>query len=263
MASQSGQPPRIAIPLPTLAQTEYNERSWPQYAKAVERCGGEPVQLALSMSPADIARTATSCQGILLPGCPADLNPAKYGQERQPETAGPDTARENMDELLLQDAHNLHKPLLTICYGTQSLNVWRTGTLVQDLLPVPVNHRADRNVTVAHMAAVDPSSRLAEIAGSSPEATHSTEFLRFGINSSHHQAIGIPGDGLRVVARCPQDAVVEAIEGIQPGHFILGVQWHPERSFEASAISRLLFERFIREATNWRPRPITDSLARP
>src|SRR6185312_14147713 len=170
----------------------------------------------------EIAKIATDCQGILLPGSPADVNPAKYGEERQPETNEADTARENADELLLQDAHNLHKPLLTICYGTQSLNVWRTGTVVQDLLPFPVNHRADRNVAIAHSVAINPSSRLAEITASSPEITHTADFVRLGVNSSHHQAVGIVGDGLRVVARCPQDAVVEAIEGLQRGHFVLG-----------------------------------------
>lgn len=252
--------PRIAIPLPTLAQTEYNQRTWPQYAAAVSRAGGEPVEVPLTLDPAAIARLATDCQGILLPGSPADVNPAKYGEERQPETNDADPARENADELLLQDAHNLHKPLLTICYGTQSLNVWRTGTVIQHLMPMPVNHRADRAVAIAHSVAIDPSSRLAEIAGSSPEATHTADFLRIGVNSSHHQAIGIVGDGLRVVARCPQDAVVEAVEGLQPDHFVLGVQWHPERSMEISVASRSIFERFIQVAAAWRPRTITDSL---
>ncbi len=252
--------PRIAIPMPTLAQADYNARSWPLYAAAVARAGGNPVEVPLTLTPAEIANLSTGCQGILLPGSPADLNPSKYGSERQPETADADLARENVDELLLQDAHNLHKPLLTICYGTQSLNTWRTGTLVQDLLPVPVNHRA-REVAIAHTVAIEPSSQLADIVGTSPEAIHTTNFLRLPVNSSHHQAVGIVGDGLRVVARCPQDAVVEAIEGRQPGHFVLGLQWHPERSVETSQASRLIFERFIRVASAWQPRAVTDSLA--
>lgn len=252
--------PRIGIPVPTLAQTEYNQRTWPQYAAAIAQACGEPVEIPLTLSPAEVARLATSCQGILLPGSHADLNPAKYGEERQPETAEPDLARENVDELLLQDAHNLHKPLLTICYGTQSLNCWRTGTLVQDLLPVPVNHRAGGSVAVAHSVLIEPSSQLAQIVGDSKEVTHTADFLCLHVNSSHHQAIGMVGDGLRVTARCPQDAVVESIEGTQPGHFVLGLQWHPERSFETSEASRLLFQRFVETALAWEPRVITDSL---
>ena len=251
--------PRIGIPMPTLAQAEYNQRTWPQYAIAVAQAGGEPVEIPLTLEPAAIAKIATSCQGILLPGSPADVNPAKYGEERLPETAEPDPARENVDELLLQDAHNLHKPLLTICYGTQSLNCWRTGTLVQHLVQIPVNHRAGASVAVAHSVLIEPGSQLARIVGDSPEVTHTVDFLRLPVNSSHHQAIGIVGDGLRVTARCPQDAVVESIEGTQPDHFVVGLQWHPERSTETSIASRLLFQRFIAAAAAWEPRTMTDS----
>jgi putative glutamine amidotransferase len=260
MTAKSPIRPRIGIPIPTVAQTEYNQRTWPQYAAAVSQSGGEPVEIPLTLDPAAIAKIATSCQGILLPGSPADMNPAKYGEERQPTTALPDAARENVDELLLQDAHNLHKPLLTICYGTQSLNCWRTGTLVQDLVQIPVNHCAGGSVAVAHSVLIAPGSKLARIVGESPEVTHTVDFLRLPVNSSHHQAIGIVGDGLRVTARCPQDAVVESIEGTQPDHFVLGLQWHPERSMESSQASRLLFQRFIEAAAAWEPRAMTDSI---
>ena len=259
MTETSSKRPRIGIPVPTLAQTEYNQRTWPQYAAAITQAGGEPVKIPLTLGPAEVAKLATSCQGILLPGSPADLNPAKYGNERQPETADPDAARENVDELLLQDAHNLHKPLLTICYGMQSLNCWRSGTLVQHLLPVPVNHSA-KGAVVAHSVLVEPGSHLAEIVGESEEVTHTTDFLKLPVNSSHHQAIGIVGDGLRVTARSSEDAVVETIEGQQPDHFVLGVQWHPERTVESSFASRLVFLRFVQAASEWQPRPITDSL---
>jgi putative glutamine amidotransferase len=89
-------------------------------------------------------------------------------------------------------------------------------------------------------------------------------FLRLPVNSSHHQAIGIPGDGLRVSARSPEDGVVEAVEGTPEGvggRFVLGVQWHPERTFEESAASRALFARFIAEAAAWSPRPVSTSAA--
>jgi putative glutamine amidotransferase len=252
--------PRIGIPIPTFAQTQYNERTWPQYAAAVAQAGGDPIEIPLALDPAQVVRLATSCQAILLPGCPADVNPAKYGEERLPETTEPDLHRENVDELLLQDAHNLHKPLLTICYGTQSLNCWRTGTLMQDLVQIPVNHRAGASVAVAHSVLIEPGSQLAQIVRDSPEVIHSPDFLRLSVNSSHHQAIGIVGDGLRVTARCPQDAVVESIEGTRPGHFVLGLQWHPERSIETSPASRLLFRRFVEAAVAWEPRSVSVSL---
>lgn len=252
--------PRIAIPIPTSQDQEYSARSWPLYAAAVERAGGEPVEVPLTASPVEVARLATSCQGILLPGSPADLNPHKYAAEPEPETAAADPAREFVDELLLQDAYNLYKPILGICYGTQSLNVWRTGTLIQDLLPMPVNHKAGRSVAVAHSVAIAPDSLLAAITESDPQMEVEKDLLRLPINSSHHQAVGIPGDGLRVTARCPQDGVIEAVEGTQSGHFVLGIQWHPERSLDFSASSGAIFGRFVKEASQWQPRVVSESI---
>jgi putative glutamine amidotransferase len=257
--------PRVAIPLPTSTDVAYNQRSWPQYASAVERSGGHPVEIPLTATPVEIANLINTCQAVLLPGSPADVNPHKYGQDPVPECASADHPRENVDELLLQDAHNLYKPIFAICFGIQILNVWRGGTLVQDLTVLPVNHAAGGKVAIAHSAAVAPESLLGTLL-ITDEAPLQNDFLRLPINSSHHQAIGIPGDGLRVTARCPQDGVIEAVEGGQAtegatAHFVLGVQWHPERSYDISAASRALFDRFINEASIWTPRPIHTSVA--
>ncbi len=255
--------PRIAIPLPTSNDLEYNRLNWQAYADAVHQAGGEPVLLRLDLSPRAIAELANACQGVLLPGSPADVNPAKYGQERQSATTRADLARENVDELLLQDAHNLYKPVLGICFGAQILNVWRSGSLVQDLTVFPVNHSAPRAVAVAHTAAIAPGSLLSGIVDPA-EAPEVDGFCRLPVNSSHHQAIAVPGDGLRICARCPQDAVIESIEGPQHAnttHFVLGVQWHPERTTASSATSRALFSRLIAEAGVWAPRIVTTSVA--
>jgi putative glutamine amidotransferase len=269
--------PRIAIPVPTSTDLVYNKRSWPMYAAAVTASGGEPVEIPLKATPTEIANLINTCQAVLLPGSPADVNPHKYGQDPIPECSPADPARENVDELLIQDAHNLYKPILAICFGLQSLNVWRGGTLVQDLNILPVNHPAGRSVAIAHTAAVAPDSLLGTIispketgeeatTGASEEAPEQDGFLRLPINSSHHQAIGIPGDGLRISARCPQDAVIEAVEGGQSPdtdahHFVLGVQWHPERSYDISPASQALFRRLVAEAAAWSPRPIHTSVA--
>jgi putative glutamine amidotransferase len=256
--------PRIAIPIPMSTDLEYNRVSWPQYASAVERAGGEPVEVPLTLNPTEIANLINTCQGILLPGSPADVNPQKYGQDAIEACAPADPARENVDELLLQDAHNLYKPILTICFGTQMLNVWRGGTLIQDLRVMPVNHGAGGAVAIAHSASVAPASMLGGLL-TAKEAPLQDDFLRLPINFSHHQAIGIPGDGLRVAARCVQDGVIEAVEGGQSPegaeHFVLGVQWHPERSYEISAASRAIFASFVHEAAVWTPRAIRTSVA--
>ncbi|MGD0442978.1 MAG: gamma-glutamyl-gamma-aminobutyrate hydrolase family protein [Edaphobacter sp.] len=257
--------PRIAIPQPTSTNAGYNHRSWPQYASCIERSGGEPVEIPLHATPVETINLINTCHAVLLPGSPADVNPHKYGHDPIPECAPADPARENVDELLLQDAHNLYKPLFAICFGAQILNTWRGGTLVQDLSPLLVNHSAGGKVAIAHTAAVAPESLLGTLL-TPEEAPQQEDFLRLPINSSHHQAIGIPGDGLRISARCPQDAVIEAVEGGQDphdpnGHFVLGIQWHPERSYDISPASRALFDRFIAEAAAWKPRPVHTSVA--
>jgi putative glutamine amidotransferase len=249
--------PRIAIPVPTSADLEYNRASWGQYAAAVERSGGEAVEVPLGAPPAETARLIAGCAGVLLPGSGADVNPQKYGQEPIAECAPADLARENVDELLLQDAHNMGKPIFTICFGTQMLNVWRGGTLVQHLAAGTVNHKAGRKVPIAHIAAVSTDSLLGKMVAVG-EITEQDGSLLLPVNSSHHQAIGTAGDGLRVTARTPEDGVVEAIENTPEGlggSFVVGVQWHPERTFDDSAASRALFARFIAEAAAWVPRP--------
>ena len=72
-----------------------------------------------------------------------------------------------------------------------------------------------------------------------------------------HQAIDAPGDGLRISARSSEDDVIEAIENTPGGvgGYVLGVQWHPERTFYESPTSRALFARFIAEAEAWKPKP--------
>jgi putative glutamine amidotransferase len=254
--------PRIAIPLPTSYDLEYNRLNWPAYADAIRDAGAEPVEVPLDLSPRAIAELANGCHAILLPGSPADVNPSKYGQLRDQASAPADLPRENVDELLLQDAHNLYKPILGICFGVQILNTWRSGTLLQDLTILPVNHAAPRAVSVAHSVAIPMDSLLATIVDRA-EAPEQDGFLRLPVNSSHHQAIGIPGDNLRISARCPQDAVIEAVEGAQhpdAAHFVLGLQWHPERTTTTSPTSRAIFARLSHESTIWSPRLVTTSV---
>jgi putative glutamine amidotransferase len=232
-------PPRIAIPLPLSHDPEYVERALPQYERAVRLAGGEPVRIPLDKLPADTMKIIERCDAALLPGSAADVDPAKYSAGRHPKTNAADPARDKVDELLLQDAYNMRKPLLGICYGMQILNVYRTGTLIQHI-ESSVNHAAGRTVPIAHQVEIDPASRLAEIVGESTAT--------LPVNSSHHQAVDVVGDGLRVVARCPQDGIIEALQGTAPDHFVLAVQWHPERSVDQDEPSRAIFRALVEAA---------------
>lgn len=233
--------PRIAIPVPHSGDPAYAERALTQYEEAIRMAGGEPVRIPLDQTPAEIMKLIERCDAVLLPGSKADVDPAKYGAIRSPETAAADARRDTVDELLLQDAYNMRKPILGICYGLQALNVYRTGTLLQHITS-GINHEAGRKVPLAHAVDIAGDSILGEIVADAGGK------LEIPVNSSHHQSADVIGDGLRIVARSPQDNIVEAIEGTSPDHFVLAVQWHPERSVNDDEPSRAIFRALVQAA---------------
>ncbi len=249
---------RIAIPEPTSRDTEYNQRSLPPYLAALHSAGAVPILVPLHERQDRVARLLATTQGVLLPGSRYDVDPQRFGEAAIPECGPADPARTAVDELLLQDAFNLHKPILGICHGAQTLNVWCNGSLIQDLktvLKTPVNHSPGRDVAEAHPVEIAAGSRLAGLAPAGEGA------LLPKVNSSHHQAIRAVGDNLRVTARSPEDGVVEAVELDSPDQFVLAVQWHPERTYTQSALSRAIFAAFVQAADAWLPRRISESVA--
>jgi putative glutamine amidotransferase len=244
---------RIGIPACTSGDVEYNRKSSPSYVAAIEGAGGEAVPLPLGRDLAELGALATTCDGFLLPGSPADVEPSLYGQAREQASAPADQAREDCDLRLLEHAAVQGKPVLAICFGMQRMAVWCGGSLVQDLAPVPVNHSAGAQVAVAHSVLVAGQSLLAGLLGAA-EAPAEQGYRRLAVNSSHHQAVSTPGDGLVVVARSSEDGVIEAVEGRIGQAAMVGVQWHPERSVEISAASRALFTWLVSEAEDGRMR---------
>lgn len=244
-------PPRIAIPMPHSTDLEYAQRAIPQYERAVELAGGLPVRIPLDQTPGELKTMIASCAGVLLPGSKADVTPAKFHQPVSPHSAAADILREEVDFFLLDDAYARRKPVLGICYGLQSLNVYRHGSLIQhipDFLPEAarnrVDHEAGRKVAVAHVVEIAPESNLHRIVNGS---THdeSRGKLVLPVNSSHHQSADAIGEGLRIVARCPDDGILEGLEGTASDHFVLAVQWHPERSVDQDEYSAKIFQALV------------------
>lgn len=239
-------PVSIAIPEPS-SDEDYNRRSLPPYVGALESAGASSLIIRLSDPPDRIAHALAGTHGILLPGSRYDVDPQRFNESRITQCGPADPARTAVDELLLQDAFNLRKPILAICHGAQTLNVWRNGTLIQDLetvLHTPVNHRPGRDVIDAHPVQFSQGTRLAALDLSSAQIF---------VNSSHHQAIAKAGDNLRIAAISPGDGVIEAVE-LDSEHFVIAVQWHPERTFAVSSFSRHLFAVFVEAAAAWQPR---------
>jgi putative glutamine amidotransferase len=182
------------------------------YMRAVDAAGGLPVVLppvALDSVPALIERL----DGICLSGGP-DLDPDAYGAEsRHPELGPTEPALDAFELAVARAADAAGMPLLGICRGAQALNVARGGTLHQH---VDGHRQAALGTVRTHSVSVAPGSLLAAITGGG----------EVEVNSFHHQAVDVPGTGLRVVAHAV-DGTAEAIE--DPGReLFLGVQWHAE-----------------------------------
>ncbi|MGP8185199.1 MAG: gamma-glutamyl-gamma-aminobutyrate hydrolase family protein [Terracidiphilus sp.] len=235
---------RIAIPVPTSRDPEYNQRSLPPYVDALKAAGAEAVVAPLAETRERVVELLAGVQGVLLPGSRYDIDPRRYGEARAPECAEDDPERTAADELLLEEAFGRRKPVLAICHGAQGLNVWRKGALIQDL-KTAVDHRPGRDVVEAHPVRIAEGSRLAALLPASTDGV-------VQVNSSHHQAIRSAGENLRVIAVSPGDGVVEAVELDSPEHFVVAVQWHPERTYAQSAFSRAIFSAFVDAAEAWR-----------
>jgi putative glutamine amidotransferase len=245
MASESSQKPRIGIPYRTRNEEVTRDRAKHEtYLDAVRGVGGEPVAVSLGLSSEELRHLALTLDGIALPGSPADVEPSLFHAARHPESASADTHREKTDFDLLENAFAEHKPVLAICYGIQSLNVFLGGTLVQDIpseLHTPIEHqwRDSKQGTPEpfHAAQIEPGTHLEQIAGAS----------EVRVNSSHHQSIREAGRNLRIAARAP-DGVIEAVEWTGDSNWVVGVQWHPERMVATDSLAKGLFSSLVAAA---------------
>jgi len=237
--------PRVGIPYRTRTEELTGDRAKLEpYLEAVRQAGGDPVAVSLGLPPERLTQLAATLDAILLSGSPADVNPAIFGAARRPECAEADPDRERTDFALLEHAIAEHKPVLAICYGVQSLNVFLSGTLIQDIpseIPAPLHHEWNKQAGAPepfHPVQLEPGSRLAQLVGAAEVV----------VNSSHHQSIQEPGRNLRVAARAG-DGVVEAVEWTGGAHWVIGVQWHPERMAKTDSLAQALFRGMVAAAT--------------
>ena len=172
---------------------------------------------------------SADCEALLLPGG-GDLDPSLYGQ---PNTASvnlePD--RDALEWDLLNGFLRDGKPVLGICRGMQSLNVFLGGTLLQD---IPGHSRVGGQDRM-HPVRTAPGP-LADLFRT---ACLLTDGGGLTVNSAHHQAADRLGAGLTAAQYGP-DGVVEAV--VHRTLPVWGVQWHPERMLDGTG--KALFRGF-------------------
>jgi putative glutamine amidotransferase len=189
------------------------------YADAVAAAGGVPLLLPPA-GPTDRDGAASSVvgalNGLVLSGG-GDIDPARYGADRDPQCGPPRADRDGWELALVRVALERDVPVLAICRGVQVLNVALGGDIVQHLpdLVGHDDHCPVKGQMAWHHVNTAEGSRVAGLLGA-----------RTSVATYHHQAVGRLGDSLTATA-WTDDGTVEALEH-DHASWAVGVQWHPE-----------------------------------
>ena len=163
---------------------------------------------------------AAMCSGLIIAGRDRDINPRYYGEEPLEGLEYPeDSYEDELDFRLIELFEKSNKPILGICSGLQSLNIYHGGTLKQH-----IDEHTSKEQLIRHNIDIEEDSFVHSLYGSKTE-----------VNSIHHQAINKVADGFKVTA-VAEDGNIEAIE---KGNLI-GVQWHPEVDYEIDTFKKFL-----------------------
>ena len=211
------------------------------YVESLRRAGAIPV--LIPPQPESARDLVAALDGILLAGG-NDCDPTLYGEQPHATVELVDVRRQDSELALARVAREAGIPTLGVCLGMQMMNVAWGGSLVQDIesqLSSQIRHTGPPENRSRHDIRVEDGTRLSTLVPA----------LELNVNSSHHQAIGRVGRGLRVSAHAP-DGIVEGLE--DPDHpYYIGVQWHPEdMSGESSASS--IFSGFVAAAREYAER---------
>jgi putative glutamine amidotransferase len=205
-----------------------------RYADRVAQAGAIPVLLP---PVPGVEEALDRLDGLVLSGG-GDIDPARYGAQRAPQTARIHGERDTAELALLTRALSLGLPVLGICRGMQLINVARGGSLHQHLpdLVGHDEHSPAPGTYGAHEVSVALGTRLAGILGMAQQA----EPRPVVVPTHHHQGVDRLGQGLSATAWAA-DGTVEAVELDSAEHdFLVAVQWHPEAGDDLSLFRALV-----------------------
>ena len=157
------------------------------------------------VSDKNLETVCNICDGLIVTESCIDINHIYYNEEPI-DSKKYDIDEFKLDKAIIELFANANKPILGICGGLQSINVYFGGSLNQNIN----NHNLNNKL---HKINIKENTFLYEI-------YNSNEY----VNSFHHQSIKEVANGFNVSA-IAEDGTIEAIEKDN----IVGVQWHPER----------------------------------
>lgn len=184
------------------------------------------------------------CSSLLLTGgddiFPEFYNDWEDGRDRsiyKPE-------RDGFEFKLLDYALENCLPVLGICRGLQLINIRLNGSLINDIETIRgTNHRKIN----------DSEDRIHSVNLIKNSLVYESVREKCGlVNSSHHQAVERPGEGLTITAKA-EDGIIESVEWEDKTSkpFLMAVQWHPERMKDQnSPFAKNILKRFKKETEN-------------
>jgi putative glutamine amidotransferase len=233
--------PIIGMPVQRITPGAVFSQS-PEYSWSVEQAGGVPLLIPLIDNVLPLAEL---CDGFIITGSYADVNPLLYGSA-VPEDNYTDTARDQVDYALLRHAEETRKPVFGVCRGCQVMNVYRGGTLAiqfSDIVDTNIEHNREPEDLDVHRVKVAESSRLAATSGKA----------ELNVNSLHRQVVNKVADTL-IACAISEDGLVESIEDRDHPNRYLAVQWHPELlAVAGDPVAKNLFKTFVDECRKSRP----------
>lgn len=207
------------------------------YLKGIAHIGGEPLMIRHETPLDDLEDIVKGLDGMLFSGGP-DVEPAFYGEVKEPECGSVNLLRDVLELKLLPLCFKYKIPVLGICRGCQLINVSMGGTLTQD---VPTRygkvHQMAKDAPSAfdHDVRILPGTMMYDIMGQDIK-----------VDSYHHQCVKRLADGLIPSAYAPE-GFIEGFELPEEGEqFLMAVQWHPEVTLSDDMYSVRIFDRFNR-----------------
>ena len=158
------------------------------------------------ISENNLEEIANICDALILPGSAVGVDPKYYNDVPFPGKRYK-YDEYKLDKKIIDLFVRRNKPILGICGGLQTLNVYFGGDLNQNIL----NHKLTDGSM--HKIKIAPNSFLSEV--------YNQEEIQ--VNSYHRQAIRKLAPNFDIIA-VSEDGIIEAIEDRN----IIGVQWHPE-----------------------------------
>lgn len=220
-----------------------------KYSNAILRSGGDPVLLPVPFVPGmklnEIHRLAERylgiVDGIVLAGG-EDVHPRFQDEDPIPALGTVNPLRDEFELIVTELAYNkFKKPILGICRGIQVIAIALGGMVHQDISGIAkVQHsQTSPRWSPSHFINIVHDTRLASLAGD--------ECIM--VNSFHHQAVKAIPIGFTSAADT-SDGIIEAIEPLDSKRFCLGVQWHPEETFDTDDFSKSIFKALVDSCQN-------------